>query len=51
MTSPDLKTAALWYAQRLGWKIFPLHTIENGHCSADLEAAPIRANIPAQRTA
>jgi putative DNA primase/helicase len=34
-TLPDSTnaSAAAWYAQNLGWKVFPVHSIRGGHCS------------------
>ena len=29
----DLARAARWYAEKLGWRVFPLHSIRQGRCS------------------
>jgi len=33
MTWPDKKTAALWYAQKLHWPVFPVFEIVDGPCA------------------
>jgi hypothetical protein len=31
-----LKASALWYAQHLGWKVFPVHGVHDGKCTCNV---------------